>query len=70
VPSPEASYQLKAEGPAGVEGLLATCRSVSAASAISGDLGGLKGVARDLVAVPAATEEPPEHVSSSYIVWN
>jgi hypothetical protein len=70
VPSPEAPYQLKAEGPAGVEGLLATCRSVSAASATAGDLGGLKGVARDLVAVPAATDEPPEHVSSSYIVWN
>jgi hypothetical protein len=76
VPSPEAPIEFKAEGPAGVEALMATCRSVNASSAVSdGDsdfvaVGGLKGVTRDLTAVPAAIDEPVEHVSSSYIVWN
>ena len=76
VPSPEASVEFKAQGPAGVEGLMATCRSVAGSSRPShgeGDfaaIDGLKGVTRDLIAVPTATDEPVEHVSSSYIVWN
>jgi hypothetical protein len=70
VPSPEAPYELKADGPAGVEGLMATCRGVDGAATTAGDPDGLKGLARDLVTVPTATDEPVEHVSSSYIVWN
>jgi hypothetical protein len=76
VPSPNAPFEFKAEGPAGVEGLMATCRSVGGSSLpmqSAGDFAavdGLKGVTRDLIAVPAATEEPVEHVSSSFIVWN
>ena len=76
VPSPDAPFEFKAEGPAGVEGLMATCRSVGGSSLAvqgAGDFAavdGLKGVTRDLIAVPTATEEPVEHVSSSFIVWN
>ncbi|MFZ1101766.1 MAG: DUF4384 domain-containing protein [Hyphomicrobiaceae bacterium] len=76
VPSPEAPVEFKAQGPAGVEGLMATCRSVGGSSRPSqgeGDfaaIDGLKGVTRDLIAVPTSTEEPVEHVSSSFIVWN
>jgi hypothetical protein len=76
VPSPDAPVEFKAQGPAGVEGLMATCRSVGGASRLSqgeGDfaaIDGLKGVTRDLMAVPVATDEPVEHVSSSFIVWN
>jgi hypothetical protein len=76
VPSPEAPVLFKAQGPAGVEGLMATCRSVGGSSRPSqgeGDfatIDGLKGVTRDLIAVPTATDEPVEHVSSSFIVWN
>jgi hypothetical protein len=73
VPSPEAPYEYKAQGPAGIEGLMATCRGVSGSSASAGELAvidGLKGLTRDLITVPAATEEPVEHVSSSFIVWN
>jgi hypothetical protein len=52
---------------------MATCRGVSGSSASAGELAaidGLKGLTRDLITVPAATEEPVEHVSSSFIVWN
>ena len=76
VPSPHAPFEFRAEGPAGVEGLMATCRSVGGSSLPlqgAGDFAavdGLKGVTRDLIAVPTATEEPMEHVSSSFIVWN
>lgn len=76
VPSPESPVEFKAEGPAGIEGLMATCRSVNGSSPSSpgaadfAAIDGLKGVTRDLIAVPAATDEPVEHVSSSFIVWN
>jgi hypothetical protein len=76
VPSPDAPFEFKAEGPAGIEGLMATCRGVGGSSLPShagGDfaaIDGLKAVTRDLIAVPVAAEEPVEHVSSSFIVWN
>jgi hypothetical protein len=76
VPSPNAPIEFKAEGPAGVEGLMATCRSVGGSSPSSEGAGdfaavdGLKGLTRDLVAAPTAGDEPVEYVSSSFIVWN
>jgi hypothetical protein len=59
VPSPRAPVQLKAEAPAGVEGLLATCRS-------SADPAGLT---RDLVVAPVADGQV-EQVSGSFLVVN
>jgi hypothetical protein len=74
VPAAHAPFELKAEGPAGVDGLVATCRGVNGASLINQGagnfvrVGDLASVTRDLVAVP--TDEQVEQVSGSYIVTN
>jgi hypothetical protein len=76
VPSPHAPFEFKAEGPAGIEGLVATCRGAGGASlptraagnfAVVGDLA---SVSRDLVAAPAAANGQVEQVASSFIVAN
>jgi hypothetical protein len=76
VPSPQAPFEFKAEGPAGVEGLVATCRGAGRAAATSQDaanftvVGDLASVSRDLVAAPVAADGQVEQISSSFIVAN
>jgi hypothetical protein len=73
VPPPSAAFEVKAQGPAGVEGLLATCRSAATALATlaSGSsftvLGDLASVTRDLAVAPA-DDEQVEQVSGSFLV--
>ncbi|HEX6000872.1 MAG TPA: DUF4384 domain-containing protein [Hyphomicrobiaceae bacterium] len=76
VPSPHAPFAFKAQGPVGVEGLLATCRSVGGGATLGAKLadnfaviGDLPSVTRDLVAAPARNRKV-ERVSSSFIVTN
>jgi hypothetical protein len=74
VPPPNAPFEIKAQGPAGVEGLLATCRSVptpSATLAAGGSfaaIGDLASVTRDLAVPPTAADEQIERVSGSFLV--
>jgi hypothetical protein len=78
VPSLRAPYEMRAQGPAGVEGLLATCRgggAMSPASFASGGfaaVGDLASVTRDLVPTPAAPggNVDVEQVSGSFLVIN
>ena len=76
VPSPHAPFEFKAEGPAGVEGLLATCQGVGGGAALQAKqtdnfalIGDLPSVTRDLVATPVGNRRL-ERVSSSFIITN
>jgi len=72
VPPPSAAFEIKAQGPAGVEGLLATCRSAAmpAATLAAGStfavVGDLASVTRDLAV--AAADGQVEQVSGSFLV--
>jgi hypothetical protein len=73
VPPSNAAFEIKAQGPAGIEGLLATCRSAAtppatlAAESGFTVLGDLASVTRDLAVAPAADEQV-EQVSGSFLV--
>jgi uncharacterized protein DUF4384 len=72
IPPPNAAFEVRAQGPAGVEGLLATCRSAATLppAPATGDglavVGDLASVMRDLTVAP--TDEQVEQVSGSFMV--
>jgi hypothetical protein len=76
IPSPRSPLQYKARGPAGVEGLIGTCRSVAStteapavAQAGFATIGDVRSVTRDLIAVPGVGgDEPVEQLSGSFVV--
>jgi hypothetical protein len=74
IPPPGAPFDIKAQGPAGLEGLLATCRSAATppatlpAGGSFSVVGNLASVTRDLAVVPAAADEQVEQVSGSFLV--
>jgi Domain of unknown function (DUF4384) len=74
VPPTNAPFEIKTQGPAGIEGLLATCRSAATPSATlaAGSgltvVGDLASVTRDLAVAPAAADEQVEQVSGSFLV--
>jgi uncharacterized protein DUF4384 len=73
IPPQGAAFEMTAQGPAGVEGLLATCRTSAASPATlaAGSsfavVGDLASVTRDLAATPAAAEQV-EQVSGSFLI--
>jgi len=76
VPSPRSPIQFTARGPAGIEGLVATCRGAGSPTqppaVIQGGfatIGDLTSVTRDLVATPAhGADQEVEQVSGSFLI--
>lgn len=72
IPPPNAAFEITAQGPAGVQGLLATCRSAAipsatlAAGSSFAVVGDLASVTRDLAV--AAADGQVEQVSGSFLV--
>jgi hypothetical protein len=77
VPSVRSPIQFKAQGPAGVEGLIATCSSLNAKAELPtivpgefpkvGDVG---SVTRDLVATLAGANFEVDRASGSFLITN
>jgi hypothetical protein len=78
IPAPNSPLQIVARGPAGVEGLIATCREDMPGTVVTLDagatgfvsIGNVQTFGRDLMAVasPAQPQPKTEQASSSYIV--
>ena len=75
IPSIRSPIQFKARGPAGVEGLVATCSSLNAKTELPpivpgefANLGDVGSVTRDLVATQAGANLEVDRVSGSFLV--
>ena len=77
IPSIRSPIQFKARGPAGVEGLVATCTSLNAKTELPpivpgefASIGDVGSVTRDLVATQAGANFEVDRVSGSFLVTN
>lgn len=77
IPSIRSPIQFKARGPAGVEGLIATCSSLNAKAELPAivpgefaNIGDVGSVTRDLVATQAGASFEVDRVSGSFLITN